>query len=117
MVGGAGLCDLTMPRPPPASIRGTGPAPGSQPSKFHLLTGWLAQPRWYPCSEHLGQFHPAPWPDTDAAAAGADAAAGEEDVTDEGGAAVGGGGEEVKGVPIWGTEATKSWAELGVLPH
>lgn len=86
---------------PPVSIKGPGPAPGSQPTKFHLLTGWLAQPRWYPCSEHLGQFHPAPWPDTDAAAAGADAAAGEEDVTEEGGDALGGGGGEVKRVPIW----------------
>lgn len=102
MVGGEAQASATSQCPgPPASIRGPGPAPGSQPTKFHLLTGWLAQPRWYSCSEHLGQFHPALWPDTDAAAAGADAAAGEEDVTDEGGAAVGGGGGEVKGVPIW----------------
>lgn len=106
------------PGSPPVSIRGRRAAPGSQPTNFHLLTGWLAQPRWYPCSEHLGQFHPAPWPDTDAAAAkaGADAAAGDEDVADEGGAAVGGGGGEVKGVPLW-AQKSDCWAEPGGSAH
>lgn len=73
--------------------------PGSQPTQFHLLTGWLAQPRWSPCSEHPGRFHLAPWPDTDAvvATAGAGAAAGDADAADEGGDVVGGGEGEVKG--------------------
>lgn len=77
--------------------------PGSQPTQFHLLTGWLAQPRWSPCSEHPGRFHLAPWPDTDAvgARAGAGAAAGDADAADEGGDVVGGGEGEVKGPAPW----------------
>lgn len=113
----AGLCDLTMPRAHPCVYKRPTSGPWLTAHKFHLLTGWLAQPRWYPCPEHLGQFHPAPWPDTDAAAAkaGADAAAGDGDVAAEGGAAVGGGGGEVKGVPLRAQESD-GWAEPPVLP-
>lgn len=82
------------------SIRGPGGSPWLTDHKVppaHRLAG---SAKVVPCSEHLGQTHPAPWPDTDVAAAkaGADAAVGDEDVADEGGAVVGGGGE-VKGVP------------------
>lgn len=99
-----------MPRAPTVSIRGPGGSPWLTAHKVppaHRLAG---SAKVVPCSEHLGRTHPAPWPDTDVAAAkaGADAAVGDEDVADAGGAVVGGGGE-VKGVPSMRGEA----GELG----
>lgn len=57
---------------------------------------------------------PAPWPDTDAAAAkaGADAAAAGEDVED-GGDAAGGGGEVSSGTGWTGSRGLRDWVQPG----